>query len=143
MMQPDSTGNTFSVKDIAATYHLEEDDFVALIRLPAFVAIMRSELARIKELGPFAGQRLRAEALATDLQEHLYSRAKSGIMDDKQAVALLGILLKSAGLDMPPDVREQETNKASASVNIAFNLPKLPHNKKLAHLMGMPQTISV
>lgn len=129
---------SYSAEDIARTYNLTSVEFVELVQLPAFAELVKTEAARVKSLGAQAGHRLRAEMLASDLQERLYMRASIGDMDDKQAIQLLTILLRTAGLEAPV----QETAGASAmpSINIAFNVPALPNNRKLAHIVDLPQT---
>lgn len=137
MTQP-QVGATYSAADIAEAYDIPESEFVSLLKLPVFIELMKAEMARIRELGPFAGQRMRAEALVTDLQERLFIRAKSGEMEDKQMLQFLSILMKSAGMDAPVEAKESSTVQQTA-VNIAFNIPKLD-NPKLAHLVNQPQT---
>lgn len=135
MMLPDGL-TEYTASDIAATYNLTDAEYDALLELPAFQLVLNNEQERIKQLGPAAGTRLRAEALATSLVEHLYSKAMSNDMDDKQSMELLKTLMRSAGTDAPPETIKAE--QQNTSVNIAFNLPKL-NNKKLAHLVGQPQ----
>ena len=89
-------------------------------------------------MGPNAGARMRAEAMAVSLQEQLFNEARSGVMDSKSQLQFLAMLLKAAGLEQPP-----EAARAAATqnvVNIAFNVPKLRGNRKLAHLMTQSQT---
>lgn len=137
MMTQPNANSTYSAEDIAKAYDLTETEFVTLTQLPVFVDLVRAEFARMKELGPFAGHRLRAEAIVGDLQERLYAKACSGEMDDKHLISFLEILMKSAGIDAPIE-HKQETNTVQTNVNIAFNIPKLPNNKKLSHLVAQP-----
>lgn len=139
MTQPQN-GTAYTAADIAKSYGIPDADFVMLMRLPVFIDIVKSEMARLKELGPFAGHRMRTEALVTDLQEQLYMKAKSGDMEDKQVLQLLSMLMRSAGLDTPIDNKQDAAPITQTAVNISFNVPKLPTNKKLAHIMAQPQT---
>lgn len=134
---PTSGSATYTGADIAAYYKLTDTQFTKLIELPQFRTLVEQEVAAAKELGPKAGVRLRAEALSLELQETLFSRAMAGDLDDKLSVQLLGMLMKSAGIDQPPEMVQAQT--AHNTVNIAFNVPKLS-NKKLAHIMNQPQT---
>ena len=95
-----------------------------------------ADVADIHDLGVNAGARLRAEALASSLQEVLYRKALSGAMDDRQSVQLLTILMRSAGTDAPPETKEAE--RPQTSVNIAFNIPKIA-GKKFAKLSACAQ----
>lgn len=139
MMTQPNANSTYSAQDIAKAYDLTESEFVTLTQLPVFIDLVRAEFARMKELGPFAGHRMRAEAIVGDLQERLYARACSGEMDDKHLINFLEILMKSAGIAAPVEQKQESGSTVQTSVNIAFNIPKLPNNKKLAHLMAQPQ----
>ena len=134
---PTSGASTYTAKDIAAYYKLTDSEFCKLLAIPQFGALVKQEVAAVKELGPKAGVRLRAEALAIQLQEQLFNRATQGDLDDKLTVQLLGMLMKSAGIDQPPEMVQAQAPQNT--VNIAFNVPKL-QNKKLAHLINLPQT---
>lgn len=137
LSQPTSGGASFSAEDIARNYDLTEAEFTALAQVPAFIAVVRSELERVKQLGPFAGHRLRSEAMLASIQEQLYNRAQSGDMEDKQMLQFFAMLLKSVGLDAPEEKKEAPVQNNTA-VNIAFNVPRLPSNRKLAHIIDQP-----
>ena len=134
---PSGAPPPYSAEDIARVYGLSNEDFIQLTRTPAFIALMRDELERVKSMGPNAGARMRAEAMAIALQETLFNEASQGVMDDRSKLQFLAMLLKSAGLEQPPEVvRAAATQNV---VNIAFNVPKL-RNRKLAHLVTQEQT---
>ena len=139
MSQPQS-GTVYTASDIAKSYDIPAEDFVHLMKLPVFVDLVKSEMARLRELGPFASYRIRTESLVSDLQERLYLRAQSGEMEDKAMLQLLSILMRSAGMDAPVENKSEGGNVNQTAVNISFNIPKLPTNKKLAHIMAQPQT---
>lgn len=144
MTQPTSSDNAYTASDIAHTYDLSPDEFTLLMQLPVFSRLVRDEMDRLKRLGPFAGHKLRAEAIIADLQEQVYLRAKQGMMEDKHLIQYLGMLMRSVGLDAPT-VESGDCAAAgnqTTNVNIAFNIPKL-FNKKLAHLANLPQTTVV
>lgn len=138
MAVPTSGATSYTAEDIARNYQLSPEQFEALLNLSSFQGLMQSELKRIKELGPTAGVRLRAESMAMAIQEKLFSKVMHNDLDDKLTVQLLGMLLKSAGLEQPPEMAAAGAPQFAAT--IAFNIPKLPHNKKLAHLMAQSQT---
>lgn len=137
MMSTDSGGAaTYTADDVADNYGLTPDELNLLLTLPAMKELIAAEKARIHDLGVNAGARIRAEALASSLQETLYRRALNGQMDDRQAVQLLSILMRSAGTDAPPETKEAE--RSQTQVNIAFNIPKIA-GKKFAKLSACAQ----
>lgn len=135
---PVDGATTYTASDIAAEYGLPLEHLTALLALPAFQELVRQELAHIKTLGPKAGARLRAEAMAIEVQEYLFNRVtRLHDLDDKLSVQFYGMLLKSAGLEQPPEMAQAQAPQNT--VNIAFNIPKLK-NPKLAHLASLSQT---
>jgi len=135
---PVSGATTYTAADIAREYKISLDHLTALLALPAFQTLVHQELEHIKSMGPKAGARLRAEAMAVEVQEYLFNRiTKLHDLDDKLAVQFYGMLLKSAGLEQPPEMLQAQA--AQNTVNIAFNIPKLK-NPKLAHLAAQTQT---
>ena len=126
----------FSEADIAKNHNLTLEQFHGLLKLEPFRAMVVGEIKRVSEMGPQAGVRLRAEAMAIALQERLFTQAMGGLLDDKLSIQLLGMLNKSAGLEQPPEVIAAQAPQQT--VNIAFNIPKLKNNK-LAHLVGQKQ----
>lgn len=141
LMTAPGGGTSYSAEDIAHNYGLNQDEFARLVSLPAFEAVVKDELARVKSLGPNAGARMRAESMATAMQEQMFKQACAGGMDEKVQMQFLNTLLKAAGLDQPP-----ENARAAAPqnvVNVAFSLPRLANNSKLAHLTARPQTVVV
>lgn len=137
LSQPGSA--TYTAEDIMREYGLNEEQFILLCNTPVFRQMLEAEVQRMKALGPFAGFRLRAEAMASDIQESLYIKAKSGDMEDKTMLQLLQVLLKSAGLDGAPEKKDEKQAQVNTQVNISFAVPKL-NNKKLSHMMELEQT---
>lgn len=141
MCHPQQGSTQYTAKDIAANYSLSIEDFRYLIRLPVFQDILKIELAKLKALGPDAGYKMRIEAFIMDIQEQLYVRIKRGTMDDKSAIQFLQMLMSSVGLIT--NGKEQPTASSpvnNTAVNISFNVPKLPNNRKLNHILAQPQT---
>lgn len=134
---PTDGASAFSASDIAEHYDISSDDFVKLLKLPAFRTLVEAELTRIKDLGPMAGARLRAESMASVLQERVFRDAMAGVLDNDQVIRFLDMLNKTAGIDRAPEQVAAAAPKST--VNIAFNIPKLPHNRKLAHLYSNPE----
>lgn len=135
---PVSGATNFTPEAIAASYGMSDGEFRQLAQLPAFLAIVEQEVGKIQRMGANAGVRMRAEAMAMAMQEKLFARAQDGDLDDRLSVELLRMLMRSAGIEQP-----EEAARAAApqsTVNIAFNVPRLPSNGKLAHLAAQPQT---
>lgn len=139
MLYP-SPGSKYTGEDIARNYNISNDDFLCLIKLPIFNDIVKTEIARFKSLGPDAGYKLRVEALVADIQERLYLRIKHGVMDDKSSIQFLEMLMKSIGADAPIQEDKPASSVTNTAVNISFNIPKLPHNRKLNHMLAQEQT---
>lgn len=134
---PASGATTYTAKDIAREYNLTTEQFTQLMQLPAFKSLLKQELDYVKELGPKAGARLRAEAMATEIGEYIFNRiTQTQDLDDKLTVQFYGMLLKSAGLEQPPEMLA--ASAPQNTVNIAFNVPKLK-NQKLAHIAKQSQ----
>lgn len=133
---PSNGGTKYTAADIAHTHGVTLEDFNELLRLPMFETLVQSEFKRIKSMGPQAGARIRAEAMALALQENMFKKAIQNQLDDDLSIKLLGMLLKSSGLEQPPEVIKAQAQ--SNTVNIAFNIPKI-NNPKLKHLMKQPQ----
>lgn len=138
MLYP-SAGSKYTGEDIARNYKISNDDFLCLIKLPVFSDIVKTEIARFKSLGPDAGYKLRVEAMVADIQENLYLRVRNGAMDDKSAIQFLEMLMKSIGTTEPAQA-EKPAAVANTAVNISFNIPKLPNNRKLNHMLAQEQT---
>lgn len=139
MYTPAVGATTYKVEDIIKNYGISMETFSELMKVETFRELIISEVSRIKKLGDHAGVRLRAESMSVKLQEVMFAKAINNELDDDLAIKLLGMLLKSAGLEQPPEVIKAQAQAQSNTVNIAFNVPKLK-NKKLSHLMSQPQT---
>lgn len=122
-------GTTYDMSDIAAAYGITIQDLRALIEIPAFQSCIEAEKKRFEALGPQAGIMFRAEAMALDLQEVLYLRAKQGEVDEKTIMSFLQYLSKISGLEPA----KENNNINQNAINITVNVPKLD-NPKLAHL---------
>lgn len=143
MTQPTSAESVYTAADIAKNYDLTPNEFTLLMRLPVFSQLVRDEMDRLKQMGPFAGHKLRAEAIISDLQEQVYLRAKQGLMEDKLVISYLGMLMRSIGMDMPSQDKTESVETGNiTNINIAFNIPKLL-NKKLAHIAAIPHNTVV
>lgn len=133
---PSNGGTTYTAADIAKTHHITIEEFNDLLKLPVFATLVQAECKRIKGLGPQAGARIRAEAMALELQESMFKKAIQNQLEDDLSIKLLGMLLKSSGLEQPPEVVKAQSQ--SNTVNIAFNIPRI-NNPKLKHLINQPQ----
>ena len=68
----------------------------------------------------------------------MFKKAVTNQLNDDQSIKLLGMLLKSSGLEQPPEVIKAQAAAQGNTVNIAFNIPKM-NNPKLKHLINQPQ----
>lgn len=141
MLSQPHQGTLYSAEQIATTYDITEEEFAVLCSLPVFIEMVRSELERFKAMGPFAGHRIRAEAMAADIQEQLYLATKSEALEPKYTIRFLEMLLRSAGLDAPIESKKAEASKSGVGVNVTINVPQLPNNRKLDHLTGNASVI--
>jgi len=141
MSQPQTQSSQFDIEDVARMYDLSLVELNELIINPTFRQLVVEAVRNLKALGPRAGFRMRAELLATELQEKLYNRAVSGSMEDKQMLQFLAVLLKSAGLEAPPEDTPPPM-PAGPSVHVALNFPSIP-GRSLDHarVIAKPQEL--
>lgn len=137
MYAPAMGATTYKVEDIIKNYGISKETFDELMKVETFRELIVSEVRRIKKLGDHAGVRLRAESMSVKLQEVMFAKALNNELDDELSIKLLGMLLKSAGLEQPPEVVQAQAQQQQ--INIAFNIPRLKNNK-LKHLVNQPQT---
>ena len=139
MMTLPKVGNAVTVTDVIDTYNLTSEGFIQLTKDYSFQDLVRTELRYVQALGPMAAQRLRAEAMASALQEMLFTEVQGDRVEFKQKLMFLETLLKSAGTDMPMEVRQRAAaasqQKTAVGVNVTFNIPQMS-NPKLKHLQG-------
>lgn len=129
----------YTAQQIAKSYQLSEEEFVTLTELPVFKDMVMLEVARLKQLGPFSAHKMRAEAMATDLQELLYLRATTNLMDDRTTLKFLELLTHSAGLGDVVEKKDTTVNNA-VGINVTFNVPQL-NNPKLRHMTGVSDVV--
>lgn len=130
MMQPDAGATTFDLEGLSCAYGMTKEEMSRLVSLPSFMSLLKAELKRAKDLGPNAGHKMRSAAIATDLLEILYLKAKSGDLTDNLVFRLLETCSKAAGIDGSLDKKD---SGSQTSVNILVNIPHLS-NPKLRHL---------
>lgn len=128
VFSPGSTSHDLSA--IYSVYGITQEDLKKLLTIPAFREMFESTVTDYNEGGGKQGARVRSLALSQALAERLFRNATSGMMDDKDAVKLLELLLKSAGL---LDTREAQVN---TQVNVRVSLPLPKGVKKLEHCVG-------
>ena len=115
---------------IHQVYGTTDDELKEIIKIPEFQQMYKSELDRCKAQGSRAGQIYRFSSLSQALSEKLYRDATTGIMEAKDALKLLELLMKAAGLS---DDKSTQVN-TQVNVGVALPLPKNLDNPKLKHL---------
>lgn len=133
------TESSFTANDIVRRYNLTPEAFCILMKLPAFISLVKLEFARVKELGPFAGYRLRSEIIATSLQEYLYKRAKEDQMETSDMIKFLKQVTESAGLAEANKKKEDDRNIGGV-FNVQINVPRL-NNPKLNHILNSSNVV--
>ena len=111
------------------SYHITSDDLKQILQVPEFKDMFQRELEKCKANGGRAAQIYRFTTLSQALSEKLYKDAASGNLEPKDAIKLLELLLKAAGI-------AEDKQQVNTQVNVGVNLP-LPQglsNKKVAYL---------
>lgn len=121
---------TMDIAGFCASYGLTEDELKNLLKIPEFQSQFRHALEQVSAQGDKAGPRYRASILSRHLSEVLFRKAVSGEMEDKEAIKLLEILLRSAGLHDAPAASTQVT----VGVSIPIPVPDGMRSTKLDHL---------
>lgn len=115
---------------IYQTYGLNDEGLKKVLLIPEFQNLFQKELERCKALGDRAATVYRFGTLSQALSEKLFRDAIGNEMEAKDALKLLELMLKAAGLN------EDKTPQVNTQVNVGVSLP-LPKgltNKKLNHL---------
>lgn len=123
-----------SMQDIFRTYQTDKDEIATLLATPDFVKRFEKEMAVCEQAGDKAVVRYRTSTLSQALAEKLFRDAINDAMKPGEALKLLDLLLKTAGL-----MAEDKAPTVAVQTNIA--LP-LPHVDKLAHCFK-PEPIDV
>lgn len=119
-------GSPVDLQDIFNTYDLDKASLTELLQNPTFVKLFEKEARLCEQNGEKAAVKYRATTLSQALSEKLFTVAVQGGMKDSDALKLLDLLLKTAGL-----LTEDKTTVA-VQTNVNMKLP-LPHVPKLAH----------
>jgi len=128
MTVPDAP--TVSLESLCKTYGLTQETLAQTILHPEFRQLFQQELDYCRSLGSKAGKIYRFSALGQALSEKLYNDAMNGEFEAKDALKLLELLLKAAGM---MDQKEQQVN-VQTNVGISLPLPTGLNNPKLKHL---------
>jgi len=126
------TGSMYNVSDIAKAYGLKLEELSILLEVPAFQKLIKEEKHKL-EAEPHGGHKLRAEIMATDLQEVLYLRAKEGTAEPAVILKFLEHLARVAGIDGVDNKDKDKGNINQNAISVNINIPRL-NNPKLNHL---------
>lgn len=138
MAQTSGTKTTYS--EIATVHEIPVSDLEKLLGLEVFQSLVKLELDRRLDMGPFGDFRIRSEMLASDLQERIYKKAIGGAVEDKDAIKFLEILLKNTGIN--ESVRQHEEVNSVPPINVTVNVPVL-NNPKLRHVESQGHIIDI
>lgn len=121
-------------EQVYEAYNIDEEELKRILQVPEFQQMFRNELDRCRANGTRASQIYRFTTLSQALSEKLYTDAANGQLEPKDAIKLLELLMKAAG------IAEEKSAQVNTQVNVGLSLP-LPSglkNKKLAHLEEAP-----
>ena len=121
-----------SMEDIFRTYETDKDEIAGLLANPEFVKRFEKEMAVCEQAGDKAVVRYRTSTLSQALAEKLFRDAMGDVMKPGEALKLLDLLLKVAGLM----TEEKTTTNVAVQTNVT--LP-LPHVEKIAHCFAVEE----
>jgi hypothetical protein len=125
-----SRGAPVTLRTILRDHGLTPEDFLALARTDEFREAVRSERARVRELGRRAALVYRVEDLLTEVVELAAIRARNPATPLAEVTRLAALLARMAGVE---EIPERERDRASVNMAVQINVPQLS-NPKLAHL---------
>ena len=111
------------------SYNITEADLKQILQVPEFQQMFQQELAKCKAAGGRAAQIYRFTTLSQALSEKLYADASRGKLEPKDAIKLLELLLKAAGI---ADDKQQVNTQVN--VGVSLPLPQGLNNPKLSHI---------
>lgn len=127
MQTPDSP---IDLSAIYREYGLTPESLKAILLVPHFQLLFQQSLAECKEQGSKAGARYRAMTLSQALLEKMFRDAHQGLLENKDALKLLELMMKSAGL-----LDTKEATQVNTQVNVAVPLPLPQGVAKVAHCL--------
>ena len=121
-----------SMEDIFRTYETDKDEIAQLLATPDFVKRFEKEMSVCEQAGDKAVVRYRSSTLSQALAEKLFRDAINNDMKPGEALKLLDLLLKVAGL--------MTEDKVAANVAVQTNIAlPLPHVEKIAHCFAVEE----
>lgn len=115
---------------LCKAYKITEGELAEIVKVPEFQNLLKNELETCKALGSRAGIHYRFSSLSQALAEQMFRDASSGVLEGRDAVALLKLFMQAGGL-----LSDKET-QVNTQVNVGVHLP-LPtglNNNKLKHI---------
>lgn len=120
---PDSP---LDLKSILRAYELTKDELATILQNPSFMKMFDKEMALCEQAGSKVAVRYRATTLSQALSEKLFRDAVSGVLEPKDSLKLLDLLMHASG------IMEEDKTPIAVQSNVQVNLP-LPHVEKLSH----------
>ena len=105
---------------------LTKEELATILQNPNFVRLFDREISLCEQAGSKVAVRYRATTLSQALSEKLFQDAINGIMEPKDSLKLLDLLMHASG------VMDEEKTPVAVQNNVQVNLP-LPHVEKLSH----------
>ena len=114
------------LENILGAYNLTKEELATILQNPNFVRLFDRVISLCEQAGSRVAVRYRATTLSQALSEKLFQDAISGIMEPKDSLKLLDLLMHASG------VMDEEKTPVAVQNNVQVNLP-LPHVEKLSH----------
>lgn len=107
-----------NIDAVCNTYGITRAALKELLQVPHFQLLLDASMQELRKQGSRAGARYRAMQLSQSLAENLYRKANSGRLEDKEAVKLLDILVKAAGM-----AKDEPQTQVNVQTNVALPFP--------------------
>lgn len=114
------------LENILSAYNLTKEELATILQNPNFVRLFDKEISLCEQAGSKVAVRYRATTLSQALSEKLFQDAINGIMEPKDSLKLLDLLMHASG------IMDEEKTPVAVQNNVQVNLP-LPHVEKLSH----------
>lgn len=95
----DGSGMLMTAEEICEVYKMTKQECLTLLQLPEFKRLVHDFKKRVDAMGDNASITLRAQMLAADMMEDVYTSAKAAGVDPKDKLAAFKVLAQIGGLD--------------------------------------------
>jgi hypothetical protein len=119
------------LEEVLDSYSITPEELVGLMNDPEFRSVYDKEKAKSEALGLKAESVYRAEAMALDLMDRVYTRVCAEAVKTDEMVKALVVMARLANME---DTGEKKAAQGPVT-NVQINIPSLD-NPKLRHLIG-------